>query len=952
MKNNANNKHLGVGAKAPVEGNRSTDIKESSPKRGLFKRYGASVSIGLIGLVLSLLAFFSVGEWETRLRKLDFDRLAKARCILFRSEVAHYLHELTALKRFYDGSQFVSREEFIQFITPILGTHQDLRGFAWAPRVADTDRNAFEQVLHAEGWANYLIHDSSALGEMEIAIHRKEYYPVLYHAPQLDWAIGLDYLSMSPRRGALEQARDMNQVVVTKPTVFPGESKDRFGVIAFAPVYKKDLPITTVEERRAAIEGVVICAMRVGDILENVVWELQPGGVEIRVSDLSAPEGERFLYWHRSRLGNPEEGDSPRKVENSSRLSFITSFEVANRIWEMSCTPSSDYLASHSVWIHWVLLLGGLIFTSLLAVFTYTRQNRMVIVEELVNERTAQLRANEQQLKASNLQLTASEQQLKVTNQQLMASEQQLKATNQQLRASDQQTKAANQQLRANEQQLKALSARNEALLTSIPDIIMEVNTEKVYTWANKAGHDFFGDNVLGKEAADYFDGEQETYEAVKPLFGGDENVIYIESWQRRCDGQKRLLAWWCKVLKDVDGNVMGALSTAHDITESKRLAELESRAQRLESAGKISGQIAHDFNNLLGPLMAYPDFIREELPNNHPALPYLSNIEESAARIADINQQLLTLGRRGYYAQEVLNLNEVVLRAVREMDYQSETMICDLHLSEDLMNIKGGSAQLHRVISNLLVNAQDAMQEVGCVDVRTENYYVDDMSVAYGRVPKGEYVKITVTDTGSGISDDNLYKIFDPFYTSKTTSKKRGSGLGLSVVDSVVKDHNGYLDLNTKVGHGTSFYLYFPVTREDAREDEVELLANGTETILVIDDDEIQRDVCSRLLRKLGYEVTVAKSGEEAIEFLKENPRDLLVLDMVMPPGIDGAETYRRIVEMYPNQKAIIVSGFSETERVLEAQKLGAGAFIKKPLTRKAIAAAVRSELNRQAQT
>jgi CheY-like chemotaxis protein len=328
--------------------------------------------------------------------------------------------------------------------------------------------------------------------------------------------------------------------------------------------------------------------------------------------------------------------------------------------------------------------------------------------------------------------------------------------------------------------------------------------------------------------------------------------------------------------------------------------------------------------------------------------LPYLTNIEESAARIADINQQLLTLGRRGHYALEVTNLNEVVLRAVREMDYQSDKMTCDMHLCEDLMNIMGGSAQLHRVMSNLLVNAQDAMQEVGSVDVRTENYYVDDMSVAYGRVPKGEYVKVTVTDTGCGIPDDRIDKILDPFYTSKTTSKKRGSGLGLSVVDSVVRDHNGYLDLSTKVGHGTSFYLYFPVTREDFAEDDAGLSTRGTETVLVVDDDEIQREVCYRLLRKLGYEVSVAESGEKAIEMLKENPYDLLILDMVMPPGIDGAETYRQIVKTYPNQKAIIVSGFSETGRVLEAQKLGAGAFIKKPLTRRAIAAAVRAELNR----
>ncbi len=357
---------------------------------------------------------------------------------------------------------------------------------------------------------------------------------------------------------------------------------------------------------------------------------------------------------------------------------------------------------------------------------------------------------------------------------------------------------------------------------------------------------------------------------------------------------------------------------------------------------------MAHDFNNLLSPLMAYPELIREELPRDHPALAYLSSIEKSTEQIADINQQLLTLGRRGHYNQKVLNLNEIVLLAIKEVDRQSGTVICETDLCENLMNVMGGGAQIHRVISNLLANAQDAIQGIGQISIKTENYYVDDTAIAYSRVPKGEYVKLTVSDTGCGIPESIIEKIFDPFFTSKTTDKKRGSGLGLSVVDSVMKDHGGYLDLSSKVGHGSSFYLYFPVTREDAKDGESDQSTGGTETVLIVDDDEVQCDVCSKLLEKLGYQVSTVESGEKAIEFLRKNPQDLLILDMIMPPGIDGTETYRRVLEIQPNQKAIIVSGFSETELVLDAQKLGAGAFVKKPVTKKAIAAAVRTELDR----
>ncbi|MCP4704302.1 MAG: response regulator, partial [candidate division Zixibacteria bacterium] len=226
--------------------------------------------------------------------------------------------------------------------------------------------------------------------------------------------------------------------------------------------------------------------------------------------------------------------------------------------------------------------------------------------------------------------------------------------------------------------------------------------------------------------------------------------------------------------------------------------------------------------------------------------------------------------------------------------------------------------------------------------------YYADDVSGAYGRVPKGEYVKLTISDSGCGISDDIVQKILDPFFSTKTSDKKRGSGLGLSVVDAVIKDHNGYLDLKTQSGKGTSFYIYFPTTRKLSDNERPDKTIGGKETILIVDDDDMQREVSTKLLKKLGYKVNSVDSGEKAIKFLRKNPHELLILDMVMPGGIDGAETLRQILKISPNQKAIIVSGFSESDRVKVAQELGAGVFVKKPLSHKAIASAVRIELDK----
>jgi CheY-like chemotaxis protein len=273
-------------------------------------------------------------------------------------------------------------------------------------------------------------------------------------------------------------------------------------------------------------------------------------------------------------------------------------------------------------------------------------------------------------------------------------------------------------------------------------------------------------------------------------------------------------------------------------------------------------------------------------------------------------------------------------------------------NLDPDLMNILGGGSQIHRMITNLLCNAVDALQYIGNIKITTENYYVDNEIGTFSRIPKGEYVKLTITDTGRGIPDDIIKNILDPFFTTKTSDKNRGSGLGLSIVDAVIKDHGGYLDLRTKIGKGTSFYVYLPITHESVDDDYSDEVCGGSESILVIDDDDIQREVTSLLLSKLGYKVCSAISGEKAVEFIRENPQNLVILDMIMSGGIDGAETYRQILEINPHQKAIILSGFSESDRVIEAQRLGAGDFVRKPVSIEIIANAVRTELDRIAQS
>ncbi len=242
-------------------------------------------------------------------------------------------------------------------------------------------------------------------------------------------------------------------------------------------------------------------------------------------------------------------------------------------------------------------------------------------------------------------------------------------------------------------------------------------------------------------------------------------------------------------------------------------------------------------------------------------------------------------------------------------------------------------------------------MPKGGILTIRTFNQYLEKPIEGYAEVWKGDYVVVSVSDTGKGISEADLKRIFEPFYTKKVMGRS-GTGLGLAVVWGTVKDHDGYINVQSEEGKGSTFTLYFPVTREEitAENEPVPLsqyMGNG-ESILVVDDVEEQRDLATEMLEKLNYDISSVGSGEEAVVYLKDHPCDLLILDMIMDPGMDGLDTYKKVLEIFPKQKAIIVSGFSESDRVRVAHALGAGAYVRKPYFIETLGLAVRMELDK----
>jgi len=403
---------------------------------------------------------------------------------------------------------------------------------------------------------------------------------------------------------------------------------------------------------------------------------------------------------------------------------------------------------------------------------------------------------------------------------------------------------------------------------------------------------------------------------------------------------------------------IIHAIDVTSRNREQKERKELEAklaRAEKMEAVGALAGGVAHDLNNILSGLVSYPELLLMDIPEDSPLRKPLMVIQKSGQKASDIVQDMLTLARRGVAIAEVVNLTETVSEYLASPEYQRlrsfhSNVFVEASLTEDLLNIKGSPVHLSKTVMNLVSNAAEAMPRGGTILLSTENRCLEGPSGSYETVAAGDYVTLTVSDTGIGITPEDMGKIFEPFYTKKVMGRS-GTGLGMAVVWGTVKDHSGYVDVQSTEGKGTVFTLYFPVTRELAPEAQLlqpleEYLGNG-ESILIVDDVEEQRLIASAMLTRLGYSVVAAASGEEAVVYLKDHLVDLVILDMIMDPGMDGLDAYRAILEMHPDQKTIIASGFSETDRVKEARNLGAGYYVKKPYVLETIGFAVKKGLN-----
>jgi signal transduction histidine kinase/CheY-like chemotaxis protein len=385
-------------------------------------------------------------------------------------------------------------------------------------------------------------------------------------------------------------------------------------------------------------------------------------------------------------------------------------------------------------------------------------------------------------------------------------------------------------------------------------------------------------------------------------------------------------------VLQDSSGNVVGAIQSIRDITDRKKAEAERLRFSKMESLGILAGGIAHDFNNILTAILGNVTLAMLEGKLEERVQERLVQAEQACLKAQGLAHQLLTFATGGAPVKKATCLADL-LRESADLALAGSKARCDFSLPEDLWAAEVDAAQIGQVISNLLINADQAMPEGGIIKVQAENLFLGEESGL--PLPPGKYVRLTLADQGIGIVPKYLNKIFDPYFTTK----QKGSGLGLATAYSIIKNHSGYIMAESEVGVGTTFYIYLPASGAavPAKEEEAGKPARGHGRILVMDDEEMVLKVLWQVLTHLGYEVELARDGDQAVDKYAQakeagRPYDAVILDLTVPGGMGGKETLKKLQAIAPRVKALVSSGYSDDPIMAHYAEYGFSAVIAKP--------------------
>ncbi len=857
-----------------------------------FHRMGVAYLVLAICLGATALVCFRVQHNVLARDQVRFEQAAQSTQEALVNGMESYISALRGLRGLFEANPRVDLRQWEEYVRSldIKRNYRGIMDLGYAQRVSRAQSDTHIAEMRERVAGDYKIQPPG---------DREEYYPLIHLSAPVnlpDWTPGWDAYSEPNRRTAIEKAiLSDNPVATGKIQLFaPAGTTEEPGFILYMPIFRRDSRSASAGDPKGEVEGVAFASFRAREFGERIFETQSNSAIDIEVYDSETPSRTNLLYDRDGVMG-------AGTLKASRSFSKTIRIPGLGRIWSLHISTLPAFELDSKKHLTVISLVSGITVSLLLFIIAVT-QARARLKAEMLTE-----------------SLQRSEESLKNANRSLM------------------------DKIAARQQAEMALAAEKERLavtLRSIGEGVVTTDAAGVVVLLNTAAESLTGwtqDEAAGRPLVEVFQLHEERTRAAcenllervfgtDPLFNRGTPALLVSR-----DGTERIVVASGAPMRDQLGHVVGAVLVFRDMTESRKLETELHRSSKLESLGLLAGGIAHDFNNILTGILGNISLARMQLAPDSPAHDRLEKAESSCLRARDLTNQLLTFARGGAPLKKTKSIAQLVKDA-GDFAVIGSNVRCEFAIAPDLWAADVDQTQIAQVLNNMLINAVQAMPEGGIIQVRAEN--VPAGTKVGLSAPAANHVRISIQDHGPGVPPENLSRIFDPFFTTKPRSR----GLGLTTAYSIIRKHDGYIEVESKPGKGATFHIYLPASSRSATATDHQIRASmGEGRVLVMDDEPDILTLSQVVLKRLGYEVEVASDGTEALRRYRAaaeagKPFDAVIMDLTVPGGMGGKEAIRHFREFDPQVRAIVSSGYSNDPVMADFQKHGFRGVVAKP--------------------